>query len=76
MKNIIWVGNLNDDCQAEWEGLILHAEEMDRNYWWWQVTNSNNEQIDCSDNYENIKYKNGRQAREAAENAATKYLAT
>lgn len=70
---IEWAGDLNDDCRAEWKGLYLHAEEMDRNYWWWAVTNSRHEQIISSNDTDEI-YKNGKVARAAAEKAAESFL--
>ncbi|MDR6568809.1 hypothetical protein [Chitinophaga ginsengisegetis] len=34
---IIWTGDLSDDCTAKWAGLMLRAEWMEKNYWWWAV---------------------------------------
>jgi hypothetical protein len=68
---IEWTGNLKDDCKAEWNGLFLHAEEMDKNYWWWAVSDPNGEQLISSNNSDDI-CKNGKSARVAAENAAFK----
>lgn len=70
---IEWTGNLKDDCRAEWRGLYLHAEEMNRNSWWWAVSNSSHEQIVSSNNGKEV-YKNGKQARLAAERAAREYV--
>ena len=70
---IEWVGNLKDDCRAEWEGLYLHAEEMDRNNWWWAVSDEKHEQIASSNDGEEI-YRNGKSARFAAENAAREHI--
>ena len=71
---IIWVGNMLDDCKAEWRGLFLHAEQMDRNYWWWRVSGPGGEEIDSSNNHHDRKYKNGKQARKAAEEIANEYF--
>jgi len=72
---IIWQGNLNDDCTAEWQGMTLHAEEMDKAYWWWAVYDELNELIDDSDSHHPERYKKGKTAREAAELAARKAYA-
>lgn len=70
---IDWTGNLKDDCKAEWKGLYLHAEEMDKNIWWWAVSDASHEQIVSSNDGEEI-YENGKQARVAAENAAREHI--
>jgi len=70
---IEWKGNLNDDCKAEWRGMNLHAEEMDRNFWWWSVSNEKHEIIASSDDTKD-RYKSGKKARAAAEKAAQKYM--
>jgi len=74
-KPIIWEGDLNDDCSAHWEGLLLRAELMDEDYWWWCVYDmeNNEEQIDSSNEYE-IRVLGGAMAREEAELAAVNYL--
>ena len=69
---IEWVGNLNDDCKAEWKGIQLHAEQMDKKFWWWAIYDSSHNQIDSSNEYQE-QFKNGKAARLAAENAAKKY---
>ena len=69
---IDWKGNLNDDCKADWKGIHLHAEKMDKNYWWWGVYDSNHNQIDSSNEYKEI-FKNGKSARLAAEKSAKNY---
>lgn len=70
-----WTGDLNDDCSARLSGLLLRAEKMDENHWWWAVYDMNNEKktIDSSNEYEVIWYS-GNQARRAAEQAAQMYL--
>ena len=72
---IVWTGDLNDDCTAKWHGLMLRAEWMDEDYWWWAVYDMENEEItiDSSNEYE----KNcigGENARKEAEKVAKKYL--
>ena len=68
---IEWTGNLNDDCKAEWQGIRMHAEKMDKNIWWWAIYNSNQEIIDTSNEYKEF-FENGKLARKAAEKAAKK----
>ena len=73
-EETIWKGNLNDDCTAEWKGMTLRAEEMDKAYWWWAVYGESGDIIDDSDSYYPEKFKKGKVAREAAENAAKKHM--
>jgi hypothetical protein len=72
---IIWEGNLNDDCTAKWAGLMLRAEWMDENYWWWCVYDMIKDeiQIDSSNEY-NERFICGKVSREKAEEIAKKYL--
>ena len=70
---IAWKGNLNDDCKAEWNGLYLHAEQMDRNYWWWAVSDSNHG-ILISSNDMDEEFKSGKAARLGAELAAKNHV--
>jgi len=51
---IIWTGDLDDDCTAIWAGLVLRAEWMDEDYWWWAVYDlqDGENQIDSSNNYD------------------------
>ncbi|PHS10659.1 MAG: hypothetical protein COA78_10885 [Blastopirellula sp.] len=69
-SRIIWTGNLNDDCTAEWNGMMLRAEEMDRLQWWWAVYDADGEIIDDSNRHTSERFKNGKIARQAAEAAA------
>jgi hypothetical protein len=50
---IMWTGVLTKDCKAIWAGLMLRAEWMDEDYWWWCVYDMEKEeiQIDSSNNY-------------------------
>lgn len=68
-----WMGNLNDDCTAEYKGLRLHAEMLGENDWWWAVHDVDNKIIDSS-NAHNSKYLDGYSARIAAEQVAINYL--
>ena len=75
---IIWTGDLNDDCLAKWNGLILRAEWMDEDVWWWAVSKDNNDpmdEVDSSNNY-NIICIGGARARQLAEAAAIKFKKT
>ena len=72
---IIWKGDLKDDCTAEWAGLMLRAECMDENDWWWCVYDMLDEenQIDSSNEHEE-RITEGESAREKAEKIAKNYL--
>jgi hypothetical protein len=77
---IVWTGDLNDDCTALWNGLMLRAEWMDEDYWWWRVYDMQNENatneeatIDDSNNYD-TSFIGGDAARKKAEEVAKKYL--
>jgi hypothetical protein len=72
---IEWTGDLNDDCHADWRGIHLHAEKMDRNFWWWAIYDSNHKELENSNEYQE-RFKNGKKARMAAESAARKYANT
>ena len=75
-KPIIWTGDLNDDCTAIWNGLILRAEWMDDDRWWWAVSKDNNnamDEIDSSNNYDTIRI-GGEKARQLAEEAAMRFI--
>ncbi|RFS20128.1 hypothetical protein DVR12_20650 [Chitinophaga silvatica] len=73
---IIWTGDLLDDCTAEWAGLMLRAEWMDEEYWWWAVYDmvNNEETVDSSNEYESI-FIGAAAARAKAESVAGAYLA-
>lgn len=72
---IHWTGDLSDDCTAEWAGLMLRAEWMDEDYWWWAVYDMQNEETtieDSNDYFE--RFIGGEAARNKAENVAVKYI--
>ncbi|UPL48525.1 hypothetical protein [Hymenobacter sublimis] len=74
---IVWTGDLSDDCLARWCGLLLRAEWMEEEYWWWCVYDmqaENEPQIASSNDYEG-EWTSGEQARAEAENVARRYLA-
>jgi hypothetical protein len=72
---IDWTGDLSDDCTARWAGLMLRAECMDENSWWWTVYDMLNNEvtIDSSNNYSS-RVLNGESARRKAEETAKYYL--
>jgi hypothetical protein len=73
---IIWTGDLDDDCTAKWNGLILRAEWMDEEIWWWAVSKDNNnpkDEIDSSNNYDTACI-GGEKARQLAEQAAITFI--
>ncbi|WP_269542913.1 hypothetical protein [Cerasicoccus fimbriatus] len=71
---IKWTGDLDDDCTARWAGLILRAEAMDDDVWWWAVTDEEqNLEIDSS-NRKSVITQNGKSARLQAEAAAKQNL--
>lgn len=75
-QKITWTGDLNDDCTARWQGLILRAEWMDENIWWWAVSIDNNDlssEIDSSNNYD-APCIGGEKARSLAEGAAKNFI--
>jgi len=72
---IKWIGNLNDDCQAQWAGLVLHAEQMDRKHWWWGVTDESTREFVANSNDGTEVFRNGKTARRAAEAAARAWRA-
>jgi hypothetical protein len=72
---IEWRGDLGDDCTAEWSGLLLRAEWMAGNRWWWAVRDlASGEQIDSSNESLDVTFTSGDAARRAAEKAAQEYL--
>ena len=73
MTPITWTGDLNDDCTAEWEGLVLRAERMVNAAWWWEVTDGG-EVVDGS-NERGMTPTTGPAARVTAEAAARAYRA-
>jgi hypothetical protein len=72
---IIWTGDLEDDCTAIWAGLMLRAELMEENRWWWTVYDMLSDEItiDCSNDYE-IEFNDGETSRQKAEEIARWYL--
>ncbi len=74
---IEWAGDLNDDCAARWSGWLLRAEWMDKDIWWWAVSDDETgDEIDSSNNdgYFDVRFTSGAAARQAAERAAKEYM--
>ena len=72
---IQWSGDLNDDCTAIWGGMMLRAEKMDDNIWWWAVIGDegHGDQI-YSSNEEASECQSGDDARQKAESCAVDML--
>ncbi|MGZ4034171.1 MAG: hypothetical protein ACXVP4_04850, partial [Bacteroidia bacterium] len=72
---ITWTGDLLDDCTAEWAGLMLRAEWMDEDYWWWAVYDMQKDEVTINDsnNYPE-RFIGGETARQKVENIAKKYI--
>ena len=74
---IVWTGDLSDDCVAYWQGLTLRAEDMG-GWWWWQVYDDKTSDILCDCYGQGMadtgklppRRNTGKRAREAAEEAA------
>jgi hypothetical protein len=71
---ISWLGDLDDDCTAEWAGLTLRAEYMDRKHWWWAVYDSATSEIITDSHASSEVARSGKHARSAAERAARSWL--
>jgi len=72
---IIWTGDLADDCTALWAGLMLRAEWMDEDYWWWAVYDMENNETTIEDSTEyDARFIGGDAARNKAESVAKKYI--
>jgi hypothetical protein len=69
-----WHGDLDDDCSADWAGLLLRAEWMEDDYWWWAVTDKESGVEIASSNRFPVAFTSGEQSRREAENAARLYL--
>ena len=77
-SEICWRGDLDDDCAAEWNGLLLRAEwsrgECAEAVWWWAVISiETGEQLDTS-NSKSHTATTGEDARKCAEAAARPWL--
>jgi hypothetical protein len=72
---IEWTGDLNDDCTSIWADLMLRAEEMDKQSWWWAVSDqlSGGLEIGSSNRSDDV-CRSGAEARGLAEDCARAYL--
>jgi hypothetical protein len=66
-EQIIWTGDLDDDCTARMAGLMLRAEWMDGLYWWWAVSEITTGRELASSLDDQREYTSGTVARSAAE---------
>jgi hypothetical protein len=72
---IVWTGDLSDDCTAEWAGLMLRAEWMDEDYWWWAVYDMQRGEITIDDSNEySERFIGGEISRKKTENVAEHYI--
>jgi len=71
---VSWTGSLEDDCTAEWAGLTLRAEEMERAAWWWAVYDQATGEVVADSHAASEVARNGKRARSAAETAARNWL--
>jgi hypothetical protein len=75
-RGIVWEGDLDDDCTARWEGLMLRAEAMSEDKdghgenWWWAVYDNEGKKGSSEIAVCPLFTDTGRQARRAAERAA------
>ena len=76
INEITWraVGdNIEDDCVAEWRGLVLRAEDM-HGWWWWAVLEGPEARATCYDTPWGERVTTASQARAACEKAARAHL--
>lgn len=73
-EQIIWTGDLDDDCTAQWAGLMLRAEWMNDRDWWWAVSDVATGRELASSNDDQRKYTSGTVARSAAERSARAHI--
>ena len=75
-----WQGDLDDDCGAYHDNLLLRAEQMDTDRWWWAVNVRNEsgryDEIASSNDEGAVIPKTGSEARAVAEEVARRYLGT
>ena len=67
-ESIKWTGDLSDDCVAKWAGLMLRAESMNKDHWWWAVYDMQRDEItiDSSNDYKE-RFLGGEASRKKAE---------
>lgn len=71
---IQWEGDLEDDCTAVWQGLMLRAECMYEGHWWWAVSDNQGRrgcnELASSNDDRRTHGDSGQHARALAEQAA------
>jgi hypothetical protein len=67
MTHIQWTGDLDDDCTASFDGLLLRAEAMDDYLWWWAVYGPAPFRTEIASSGGRPNCTTGSQARAAAE---------
>jgi|GEM_PF-941220 len=75
-NEILWAGDSNDICTAQWQGLILKTAWIEGSKWWWSVSVDNDEpwnEIDSSSNYY-TSCNGSEKARLLAEDTARKFI--
>jgi hypothetical protein len=73
-EQIIWTGDLDDDCTAQWRGLMLRAEWIDGPDWWWAVSEiATGSEIGASNDFD-TPCVSGSDARSLAEIAARDHI--
>ena len=70
----VWTGDLNDDCTAKWAGFLLRAEWMDKDDWWYAVTDRVSGLIVEDSTVLGAVVKDGEIARKRCEDAARRFL--
>ena len=76
LEPIVWTGDRSDDCTAVWAGLMLRAELMDENLWWWRVYDEQRDDSIVDDSNEHPEnFTSGTAAWEKAEAVAKTYIA-
>jgi len=73
-EQIIWTGDLDDDCTALWAGLMLRAEWMDGPHWWWAVSEIATGREIASSNDDQREWTSGTAARSEAERIARAHI--
>jgi hypothetical protein len=69
-----WTGDLQDDCSARWAGFLLRAEEIEKNIWWYSVTDLASGATVEDSNLIGAVVIDGVEAREKSEAAARRFL--
>ena len=83
-ETIDWYGDLDDDCCAQWRGMLLRAEWMNGGpkdeengpipYWWWAVSSLETGDVLDPSNYSRPSAHSGDEARNYADAAARSWV--